>query len=88
MDNNQNNFPAFPTFPMPNNLGQMVSFAGLTKLEYMAAQLAAGWWQHSNTLPEVIASEAIQISKEIIKQCNETPKEKQPKQSKIIQLGK
>ena len=88
MDSNQNNFPAFPTFPMPNNLGQMVSFAGLTKVEYMATHLASGWWQHSNTLPEVIASEAIQISKEIIKQCNAAPEEKQEKQSKIIQLVK
>jgi hypothetical protein len=88
MDSNQNNFPAFPTFPMPNNLGQMVSFAGLTKVEYMAAHLASGWWQHSNTLPEVIASEAIQIAREILKQCNESPEEKKEKQSKIIQLEK
>jgi len=88
MDTNQNNFPAFPTFPMPNNFGQMVSFAGMTKVEYIAAQLAAGWWQHSNTLPEVIAREAIGIAKEILKQCNEAPDQPEIKQSKIIQFGK
>jgi len=86
MENNQNNFPAFPTFPMPNSLGQMVSFAGLTKVEFMATHLASGWWQHSNTLPEVIASEAIQIAKEILKQCNEQEEEKKP--TKILHLGK
>lgn len=82
----QNKFPAFPTFPMPDSLGRMVSFAGLTKLEYIAAHLAAGWWQQSNTLPEVIAGEAIQIAKEIIKQCNEQEEEEKP--AKILQLGK
>jgi len=88
MQQDQKHFPAFPTFPIQDNLGQIVSFAGLSKLEYMAAILAAGWWQHSNTLPEVIAKEAIEIAKEILIKCNEKNEDEIEKPSKIITLGK
>jgi hypothetical protein len=44
---------------------------GLTKLEWMAATISAGWWHHAGLLPETIADEAIQVAIEILKRTEQ-----------------
>jgi hypothetical protein len=63
--------PASPTFPVQDKLGQLNMATGLTKLEWMAATISAGWWHHAGLLPETIADEAIQVAIEILKRTEQ-----------------
>jgi hypothetical protein len=63
--------PAAPTFPVQDKLGQLNMATGLTKLEWMAATISAGWWHHAGLLPETIADEAIQVAIEILKRTEQ-----------------
>lgn len=63
--------PASPTFPVQDKLGQLNMATGLTKLEWMAATISAGWWHHAGLLPETIAGEAIQVALEILKRTEQ-----------------
>lgn len=63
--------PAAPTFPVQDKLGQLNMATGLTKLEWMAATISAGWWHHAGLLPETIAQEAIQVALEILERTEQ-----------------
>jgi hypothetical protein len=82
---NQNDFlnyinqPSNPTIPMQDKFGQSIVFFGLSKLEYMAAIIAAGVVAgvQAKFEPEVIADESLQIAITILKNTY-------PKQETII----
>jgi len=75
-DNQRNyeNEPAFPTVPVQDKFGQVVLFFGITKLELVAAIVAGGYIQNQKNgsilYPEVIASEALELAKNILKAGN------------------
>jgi len=65
---------ALPTYPIQDNLGQVLMQVGFSKLE-MASVLIAGHIYHTsngNILPETIAQESIELSKYILDQCEES----------------
>lgn len=68
------NEPAFPTTPVQDKFGQVILFFGISKLEYVAAIVAAGYIQSQKNgsilYPEVIAGEAIELAKNILEQGN------------------
>lgn len=64
------NEPALPTTPVQDRLGQVVIFFGVSKLELIAAIVAAGYIQNQKNgsilYPEVIAGEAIELARNIL----------------------
>jgi type IV secretory pathway TrbF-like protein len=65
---------ALPTYPIQDNLGQVLMQVGFSKLE-MAAILISGHIYQSangNLLPETVASESIELAKSILDQCEES----------------
>lgn len=72
MNSKNNHTPALPTFPVQDNLGQVIVNFGLTKLEYATIQIAAGLAVHAVKLePETIAQEALQIAEVALKLCDD-----------------
>ena len=64
---------ALPTYPIQDNLGQVLMQVGFSKLE-MASVLISGHIYHTsngNILPETIAQESIELAKSILDQCEE-----------------
>ena len=66
------NEPAFPTTPVQDKFGQVLLFFGISKLELIAAIVAAGYIQNQKNgsilYPEVIAGEALELAKNILDQ--------------------
>ena len=64
---------ALPTYPIQDNLGQVLMQVGFSKIE-MASVLIAGHIYHTsngNILPETIADESIALAKCILDQCED-----------------
>ena len=61
---------AMPTFPVQDHLGQTLVNFGMNKLEYAAIALAAGWWHNPDLRRDTIASEAVNMAAEILKECD------------------
>jgi hypothetical protein len=81
--------PAFPTFPVQDNLGQLIFSSGLTKLEYMATLIASGMKYKEDILPETVAEYSIEIATAIIEATElevEKAIEENKEKSKIIKL--
>jgi hypothetical protein len=71
MNSKNNHAPALPTFPIQDNLGQVIVNFGFTKLEYAALQIAAGLSVHAVKLePETIAQEALEIAEQVLLLCD------------------
>jgi hypothetical protein len=81
--------PAFPTYPVPDQFGQIIVNFGSSKLEIAAFIIAAGIGTHIASLePETVADLSIQIAKDIIAKCEEQLMEDtKPQPSKIILDG-
>jgi F0F1-type ATP synthase epsilon subunit len=72
MNNKNNHAPALPTYPVQDNLGQVIVNFGFTKLEHAAVQIAAGLAVHAVKLePETIAQEAIEIAEQVLLLCDQ-----------------
>lgn len=70
--------PSSPTFPVQDKFNQVTMFTGLSKLEYVSAIICAGIVQKGltdNLENEVIASAAVEIAVEVLKQCNDLAQE-------------
>ena len=80
--------PALPTFPIQDNLGQIVVNFGLSRLEYAAIHISGTMAANGDLHPETIAQQAVLIAKEILKECaNEFDQDNdQPQTAKILQL--
>jgi hypothetical protein len=81
--------PAFPTYPVPDQFGQIIVNFGSSKLEMGAFIIAAGIGTHIASLePETVADLSIQIAKDIITKCEDLLLEDtRPATSKIILDG-
>jgi hypothetical protein len=81
--------PAFPTYPVPDQFGQIIVNFGSSKLEIGAFIIAAGIGTHIASLePETVADLSIQIAKDIITKCEDLLLEDtRPATSKIITDG-
>jgi hypothetical protein len=81
--------PAFPTYPVPDQFGQIIVNFGSSKLEIGAFIIAAGIGTHINNLdPETVADLSIQIARDIITKCEDLLLEDtRPATSKIITDG-
>jgi hypothetical protein len=70
MKNQTQHAPAFPTFPIQDNLGQVIVNFGSSKLEMGAFIIAAGVALHiDRLLPETVADLAVEIARAIIDKC-------------------
>lgn len=83
--------PAFPTFPVQDNLGQVIFSSGLTKLEYIATLIASGMKYKEDILPETVAEYSIEIATAIIEATEQEiekaiEEDKEAKKSKLIKL--
>lgn len=78
---------AMPTFPVQDHLGQTLVNFGMNKLEFAAIHLAAGWWNSPELRRDTIASEAVNMAAEILKECDVRMSEITKTQSKIIDLN-
>lgn len=78
---------AMPTFPVQDHLGQTLVNFGMNKLEYAAIALAAGWWNSPELRRDTVASEAVNMAAEILKECDARMGEVSKTQSKIIDLN-
>jgi hypothetical protein len=81
--------PAFPTYPVPDQFGQIIVNFGSSKLEIGAFIIAAGiGTEIANLEPETVADLSIQIAKDIITKCDQLLLEDtRPATSKIITDG-
>jgi hypothetical protein len=81
--------PAFPTYPVPDQFGQIIVNFGSSKLEMGAFIIAAGIGTHIASLePETVADLSIQIAKDIITKCEDLLlQDTRPATSKIITDG-
>ena len=81
--------PAFPTYPVPDQFGQIIVNFGSSKLEIGAFIIAAGIGTHIASLdPETVSDISIQIAKDIINKCDELLiEDTKPKTGKIITDG-
>lgn len=81
--------PAFPTYPVPDQFGQIIVNFGSSKLEIGAFIIAAGIGTHISSLePETVADLSIQIARDIITKCEEQLlQDTKPQPSKIILDG-
>lgn len=81
--------PAFPTYPVQDQFGQIIVNFGSSKLEFGAFIIAAGIGTHISSLePETVADLSIQIAKDIIMKCDQLLLEDtKPQPSKIILDG-
>ena len=59
----------------------------MSKIEYAAIILAAGWWQNPELRRDTVASEAVNMAAEILKECDSRLNEITKPQSKIIDLN-
>jgi hypothetical protein len=82
--------PAFPTYPVPDQFGQIIVNFGSSKLEIGAFIIAAGIGTHIEHLDkETIADLSIEIAQDIITKCDQLLLEDtRPATSKIILDGK
>lgn len=80
--------PALPTFPIQDNLGQVIVNFGLSRLEYAAIHISGTMAANGDLHPETIAQQAVLIAKEILKECaNEFDQDSEEKQTpKILKL--
>lgn len=64
---------ALPTYPVQDNLGQVLMQVGFSKLEMASVLISGHIYQTSsgNILPETIAQESIELAKAILDQCEE-----------------
>ena len=64
---------ALPTYPIQDNLGQVLMQVGFSKLEMASVLISGHIYQTSagNILPETIAQESIELAKTILDQCEE-----------------
>jgi hypothetical protein len=70
MNNKNNHQPALPTFPVQDQFNNVIISYGVTKLEYIAAQIAAGMATLSTSLePETIAQVAVEIAECVLTEC-------------------
>ena len=81
--------PAFPTYPVENQFGQIIVNFGSSKLEIGAFLIASGISSHIDNLePETIADISIQIAADIINKCEKQLNEdSNPQTGKIITDG-
>lgn len=84
---NINYAAAFPTFPIQDKLGQTIVNFGMSRIEFAAITLAAGWWQHSGLLPETIAQEAVTIAEAIFTEIDTRSAQQEANENKIISLN-
>ena len=78
---------ALPTFPVQDNFGQTLINFGMSKIEYAAIILAAGWWAQPELRRDTIANEAVNMAAEILKECDNRQAEILKPQSKILDLN-
>jgi hypothetical protein len=64
---------ALPTYPIQDNLGQVLMQVGFSKIEMASVLIAGHIYQTSKgeVLPETIAQESIDLAKAILDQCEE-----------------
>lgn len=64
---------ALPTYPIQDNLGQVLMQVGFSKLEMASVLISGHIYQTSagNILPETMAQESIELAKAILDQCEE-----------------
>lgn len=64
---------ALPTYPIQDNLGQVLMQVGFSKIEMSSVLIAGHIYQTSNgnILPETMAQESIELAKAILDQCEE-----------------
>jgi NifU-like protein involved in Fe-S cluster formation len=64
---------ALPTYPIQDNLGQVLMQVGFSKIEMASVLIAGHIYQTSKgeVLPETIAQESIELAKAILDQCEE-----------------
>jgi hypothetical protein len=64
---------ALPTYPIQDNLGQVLMQVGFSKIEMASVLIAGHIYQTSagNILPETMAQESIELAKAILDQCEE-----------------
>lgn len=78
MNSKNNHQPALPTHPVQDQFNNVIIAYGVTKLEYVAAQIAAGMAQLSTSLePETIAQEAVSIAEAVLSECEKKLQELQ-----------
>ena len=63
--------PAFPTFPVQDQLGQLQMGLGMNKLEHASTLIAAQIMAtaDANMLPETIAQEAVKQAMFVLEEC-------------------
>ena len=64
---------ALPTYPIQDNLGQVLMQVGFSKIEMASVLIAGHIYQTSKgeVLPETIAQESIELAKAILDQCED-----------------
>jgi hypothetical protein len=78
---------AMPTFPVQDNYGQTLINFGMSKIEYAAIILAAGWWNNPDLRRDTIAAEAVNMAAEILRECDDRQKLLLKPVSKILDLN-
>jgi hypothetical protein len=80
--------PALPTFPIQDNLGQVIVNFGLSRLEYAAIHISGVMAANGDLHPETIAQQSVEIAKQIFKECaQEFDQDNDEKQTaKILKL--
>lgn len=72
--------PAHSTFPVQDKFNQVHMFTGLTKLEWMAGQVAAGMISKditSNIEQDVIVDEIVTIAKKLLSEIQKESEKKE-----------
>lgn len=78
---------AMPTHPVQGQMGQLLVSFGMSKLEYAAIILAAGWWRHTELRRETIADEAVNMAAAILNEVERREKDIVVTSSSIITNG-
>lgn len=78
---------AMPTFPVQDNYGKTLINFGMSKIEYAAIILAAGWWQAAELRRDTIAAEAVNMAAEILRECDSRQQDLLKPVSQIINLN-
>lgn len=80
-------YAAMPTFPVQDNYGQTLINFGMSKMEYAAIALAAGWWNRPELRRDTIAEEVVNLAAEILKECDARQQELLNASPKIFDIN-